>query len=199
MQRTKVLFIFISILTILVCFDSYAQFDKADSLTDISRGMSLHKRISVSVSAGKRTNDLSLKPGLQFLTYANWKKIDFGVGVNYEDEDFFNLIPAYVHIAYNPIPDENHAKIFIQSGLAFNVPASIEYDYGKPGFMCSGGIEQEFVLFKKLSSVFQISYRFQQTSTVREWTSSQAGQDYINSEVIKHSMHRILVVYGINF
>jgi hypothetical protein len=197
MQRTKVQFI--SILALIWCFDIHGQNHPKDSAMDKDEVVSLYKRISVGVSAGKRTEDLSFNFGLQFMSYVNWKKIDVGIGVNYEDENYFNLIPAYVHIAYNPIPNENHAKIFIQSGLAFNVPGSSNYDYGKPGIMFGGGIEQEFVLFKKLSSNFQIMYRFQQTSTVREWSSNQPDQDNLNLEITKHSMHRVMIVYGFMF
>lgn len=199
MLSSKVQYIFLFLAGFLFCFDSNAQQNRPDSLIDVSDQISLHKRISVGLSAGKRTDDLSLNLGLQFLTYVNWKKIDLGLGVNYEDENYFNLIPAYAHIAYNPIPDENHAKMFFQSGLAFNIPGSVDYDYGKPGILLGGGIEQEFMLFKRLSSVFQIMYRYQETSTVREWPSNQQGQDDMNSEKIKHSMHRVMIVFGLNF
>lgn len=199
MLKSKVHYIFISVLAYTLCFDCHAQSIPKDSVNEIGDEISLHKRISAGLSAGKRTDDLSLNLGLQFLTYINWKKIDMGLGVNYEDENYFNLIPAYTHIAYNPIPDENHAKIFIQSGLAFNIPSSVDYDYGKPGIFLGGGIEQEFILFKRLYSVFQIMYRYQETSTVREWPSNQQGQDDMNSEVIKHSMHRVMIVFGVNF
>jgi hypothetical protein len=200
MLSTKVQYIFILSILLVRCFDIHAQQQyQSDSLIDVNDELSLHKRISVALSAGKRTDDLSLKLGLQFMTYVNWKKVDLGLGVNYEDEDYFNLIPAYAHIAYNPIPNENHVKVFIQSGLAFNVPGSVDYDYGKPGILLGGGIEQEFILFKRLSSMFQIMYRFQQTSTVREWPANQQGQDDMNSEIIKHSMHRVMFVFGFNF
>jgi hypothetical protein len=185
----------------LVSLGASAQSIQSDSLLfDHNDLISLHKRISIGASAGKRSSDLSINMGLQLLTYINWKKIDLGLGVNYEDEDYFNLLPAYFHLAYTPAIQGNKTKIMFQSGLAFNLPQSANYDYGKPGVMLSVGIEQPFKLFKKLPANFQILYRYQETSTVREWAvAQQADQSNINTEVIKHFMHRFMLVYGMNF
>jgi hypothetical protein len=177
-----------------------AQINPADSIMHDEDIVTLHKRISIGASSGRRSSDLSIKMSLQLLTYINWKKIDVGLGVNYEDEDYFNLLPAYFHLAYIPINQGNPTKMILQSGLAFNLPQSANYDYGKPGIMLGFGIEQAFKLFKKLPANFQLLYRFQQTSTVREWlVFHQPHQNNQNSEVIKHSMHRLMLVFGVNF
>jgi hypothetical protein len=184
---------------LLICTSTVGQ-SQVDSLNNVSEELTLHKRVSLGANIGKRSSDLSVKMSAQFLTYVNWKKFDLGLGVNYENEEYFNLIPFYAHLAYMPIKTKNPTKLIIQSGLAFNTPHSMNYDYGKAGIMLSGGIEQQFELFKIIPSSFQILYRFQQTSTVREWTvQTTPDQSNTNSEEIKHSMHRLILVLGFNF
>jgi len=190
----------ISTLVVLSSFSAVSQAQVPDSLLLDDDQWSLHKRLSASTSAGKRSNDLSVKLGLQFMTYMHWRKLDFGLGVNYEDEHYFNLIPAYLHIAYSPLDSQRGVKFFMQSGLAFNIPQNATYDYGKAGIMLSAGMEQEFKLFRIIPSSFQLLYRYQQSSTVREWsTNGQADQTLTNSVEIKHTMHRIMLVFGVNF
>jgi hypothetical protein len=196
MSKTKFSYIFFFLFAFLMGLNSFAQNQSSDSLMKEYDSLKFYKRISIGPKAVKNLNETSIKLSLQFLTYINWRKFDLGLGVNYEDEIDKYLIPAYVHFSFTPDIKKNPTKIFLQSGLAFNLPRSGSYDHGKPGALLGLGIEQHFRLFNRLHSTLQFLYRLSKTTMVEK---SFANQQPVGSSVLNQSSNRFMLVFGVNF
>ena len=194
--KATILFIFLW----LISFCITAQTEASINEDYEDERFRLRHRISLGNVFGKRSSEISHHLSLQYLSFTRFRSFDFGLGVNFENEYYFDLIPLYMHVAYPLAKLENSPKAFLHSGLAFNSQRDFSYTKGQPGLLIAGGFEQDFSLGKRLGGVFQLLYRFHQTSTIEEWPSYQnPDQNALNSDIVKYSMHRIMLVVGINF
>lgn len=157
----------------------------------------LNHQLLIGTVAGKRSQNLNHRLSVQYLSTLNYNKHDLGLGVGFENENYFNLLPAYFFYSYNFWKKNNLPQPFTEIGLAFNTEREISFSNSIPGIFLSAGLIHSVKLTHSIALQIKCGYRYQETSTLRLLPTG--GAQPPNENLVKHQMHRIQFMVGIKF
>lgn len=155
----------------------------------------LEHHLLIGSIAGKRVDKLNHKLAVHYLGNLAYQKHAIGIGVGFENEDYFYVMPAYLHYSYQLWKNVKLPKPYTEIGLAFNREKDIFLANSFSGILVAGGFMQSFKISKRTFLQLKIGYRYQETSTVLLSPSWGTGQG--TETLIKHKMHRINAMVGI--
>jgi hypothetical protein len=191
----------IRILPIILLFGFFSHdvFGQNEYSYDFPAVFDLNHHILIGSTSGKRVEQFDHQISIHYLSTIIFKRYDMGLGVGFENEKYFYLLPTYFHFSYNPWKKNNLPRPYANVGMAFNSERDISLSNSIPGILLSGGIKHSIQIGKNAFLQIKLGYRYQETSTLRLQPSFGSPTAPPNETLVKHKMHRINTLIGIRF
>ncbi len=156
----------------------------------------INHQFLLGLNFGKRAGEFNTRFNMHYVSSVAFKKYNLGLGVGFENENYFYLLPAYFHFTYKLWENKIAPQPFADMGLAFNTERDIILANSIPGILFSGGLLHSIPLGKSYVQM-KLAYRYQETSTLRLVPSFGFPNAPPNETLVKHKMHRFNVLIGI--